>query len=249
MTPIEIFCVGLVEVALVAAATLLVLVLYFVINTIGIKIGLVKDGIGLKAFLVATVFISALVIRICVLDNLGVLRNANNVTSVLYYTFAGFQLEGQDIDVFSNEFKDANKWMIGLYYGSGLWFAFSFIMIVTVGISYKIHSIIVYSFLKRIPCINIYAFAYATEDSVTLADSIKEKKKCSIILFSSDELGKFDKDNEIHLKIKDRGYLYINLPRRKDRKNIRIFDLTLLEKLSLQSVINQHEKDIYLRLN
>ena len=131
----------------------------------------------------------------------------------LYYTVAGIGFEGQDIGI-----EGATRIIAAVaYFGSMLWLAFSFIIIMTAGISYGAYSFFMglwYCLLGRRS--EYYIFTTLSEDSLHLADDIhQEKGDKAYIVFSGDGLEKFDRSNELHKQVRIRKYPYIVLDKRQ----------------------------------
>ena len=135
-----------------------------------------------------------------------------------YFQVAGIGFEGQDIST-SDIIEDKIQylWCISVYFGSMLWLAASYIIIITAGVSYDAYSF----FLKIFYCrlgrrSEYYVFTNVSEDALNLADNIREKKgDNAFIVFAGENLDKFDNSIELHKKIRQRKYPYIILPRKQ----------------------------------
>lgn len=150
----------------------------------------------------------------------------------IYAELGGLGFEGQNIDGSISPFFES------LYFGSIAWLALSNVILISIGISYPLHSKVSLFFTNiaiRFSLINIgnskrdrknrrcfYIFTYATEESLILANNIKEKNKHAHIIFASNELEQFDKNNPIHSQISQMNYLYIPILKNhiKNRKSI-----------------------------
>lgn len=182
----------------------------------------------------------------------------------LYSTLGGLTFEGQEIDA-------SNFWITSIYFLSIIWLAVTNAILIVIGISFTIYSNICLLVLRYQKGIDIYIFTYTTEQSLILADNIIEKeiktrketykkrklknieknvRKKVKIIFSSDELEPFDKNNPIHCQIMDKNYLYIPLNKKdiKRRHSIieNLFDCTTsLYKNKLLKVVKNNNFSIF----
>lgn len=150
----------------------------------------------------------------------------------IYAELGGLGFEGQNIDGRIAPFFES------LYFGSIAWLALSNVILISIGISYPLHSKASLFFTNiaiRFSLINMrnskrdrkskrcfYIFTYATKESLILANNIKENNKHAHIIFASNELEPFDKNNPIHSQISQMNYLYIPILKThiKNRKSI-----------------------------
>ena len=137
-----------------------------------------------------------------------------------FTTGGGLTFEGQE--VFEAEGASVPIVLNILYYGSIVWLAFTFFALISVNLNYEFNS-----FLKNrvfTPCWrskkeDVYIFTSVSEDSLSLAKSIKDaqgKKAC--IVFMGDDIDPFDKDNELHREIRANKFLYSSLVRNENLK-------------------------------
>lgn len=167
----------------------------------------------------------------------------------LFKQLGGLTFEGQE-EIGTNLILVEN-----LYIGSTAVLAITNAILIVIGFNYTAYSYIakMVSFQK-----NIYIFTYATEESLILADSIKyhhkKDKKC-LIIFSSDEIGPFDKTNEIHHRILQSGYLFIPLSKKPNNEKkqkcflSRIFKVRCGSKAGLLDFVKKHDVHVFALLN
>lgn len=193
-----------------------VLIIYYKLS----KKDTIKNDARLRISIVVIVWAFAVVIRLVMvaIEANGELniKNFAQAVSTVYFTIAAFGFEGQDLSP-----DNANCFFtFAAYYAAALWFALTFVAFLTIGVSHQLYSrlVLVKNWVKSSKCDNIYIFTYVTEDALSLADSIVEEHRGQdpLIIFASDEIGKFDRENELHNKIKSRKFLYVNIAKRND---------------------------------
>ena len=145
----------------------------------------------------------------------------------IYNQLGGLTFEGQDFD-------NTEHWAViifaTIYFASILYLSVTFATLIVIGVVYQIYSRVMLFKAKHNKNLkHIYIFTYATRESLALAeDIVKNPSKDGdyIIIFASDELGPYDKDNDIHYRISQSNYLYIPLSRNNEQEHH-----NLLEKL------------------
>ena len=171
--------------------------------------------------------------------------------SMIYSSISIFSFEGiSDINI-------SGHWMLLVtFFSVSIWQAISFVLIITFGISYSFSSNVKLRLYAGRPFFKphfdgIYIATNASNESLTLMKSIekhndekkdnnpKDKNKRYLYIFAGDELGKYDRNNEIHRKIRINGYYYIPIEKGKDTtsQNPLLVALHLCRKRNLTNFI------------
>lgn len=118
----------------------------------------------------------------------------------------------------SQNYNESNIVLLITYFASSLWLAITDALLIVIGFRYTLYSKItlLLSFSR-----NIFIFTSPTKTSLLLADNIMKDSSYNnpLIVFASEDLPHFDKDNEVHLNIYRSKYLYI--PLKKNDKQIK----------------------------
>lgn len=166
----------------------------------------------------------------------------SNIIESTFNTLGGLTFEGvESAGGLSGEYNEVRIFVLkAIYYGLSILATLVFLGTISSKISYEIYSYIYNLFLPKghlwLRKTDYYIFMDATEDTVTLATSIKEKyknkiegeKRRCLIYFSGDELEAFDNKNAIHREIMARNYLYISYIKRMNKS------LSILKRLHIR---------------
>ena len=97
-----------------------------------------------------------------------------------------------------------------VYHATGFAEASLLAIIVTLNVSYPLYSTIRLKF-KRKSDRDVYVFSAITDDTINLANDISNKKKDNcVIIFVNDESIAFDGKEELHRRIREMRYFFIN---------------------------------------
>ncbi len=123
-------------------------------------------------------------------------------------------------------------WQI-LYYGALAYAGITMLVVTSTCVSYEVYSFFkVGCFLRKFEV--VYIFTDVTEESVIMAMDIEDKEKTLrrhnkyAIIFMSNELESFDRKNELHSEIMDRGYIYWSYGKVGDKEK----EISLIKKLN-----------------
>lgn len=168
----------------------------------------------------------------CTKESPDWLSFANQGLKEIFALLGGLTFEGQNFEF--EKPSDIVECICSIvYFISIAWLAITNAILIVLGFSHTIYSelrVVSLKFkthYKPTSNMKIYIFPYASKESLILANNIykdaeKHKNKNDLkkirIIFSSDELEPFDKDNEIHNEIEQRDYLYIPLPKKDFKK-------------------------------
>ena len=97
-----------------------------------------------------------------------------------------------------------------IYHATGFAEASLLAIIVTLNVSYPLYSTIRLLF-KRKKDKEVYIFSAITDDTINLANDIAEKRKeRALIIFINDESIAFDGKDELHRRVREKRYFFIN---------------------------------------
>jgi hypothetical protein len=140
---------------------------------------------------------------------------------VLYNTIGGLSFEGIDS---VNCFLTEHAVMQCFYYGATVYAGITFLLIISVGVSYELYSFVkMLAFWKKYKA--VYVFTSFSEESLLLAQNIQKNEGIRVgknqfaILFLGDELEPFDKKKEAHRCIMENGFFYWSYGRKNSIKN------------------------------
>lgn len=204
-------------------------------------------------FMIAIFFLS-FILRLVAVASLAAPKLDSGIITALkesFSTLGGLTFEGQSIDYEAAP----HLWQFCLYYGSILWLALTFVLVVTLGVNYGLYSRLILiknklSLKKK----KYFVFSSATDDAFILANSIYEeyqnpshKGEVAVIIFASNEIEKFDRKNELHRKIKNNRYVYLGFDKKKfdqigdnSKKQRRISILRLLNIIPISKPVNSN---------
>ncbi len=211
----------LLAVILVVLGAILTIALYFALNSIE---SLRRRRLNI--WMIVSIFLITFIIHyFCAVSAANLWGEADPSKILLlglkeiYSAGGGLTFEGQSI-------AESSTLAAIIYYASIAWLAISNGLLISIGVSHQFYSWL-YMRLRNVLGLHFFKketrffiFNFATKESLILADSLYEEygKNC-LIIFASDELGPFDRDNEIHRLIAEQGYLYIRLSKRKAKKS------------------------------
>ena len=259
----------------VVIVSFLTLLLYFAIDR-GVKKHGAKD---LNIAFIVIVFLATLVIHFfCIFEKIGteddIVAGIFNGIKAIYRQLGSLTFEGFDE-------HDITDGLVFLYLASTLWMALTNALLISIGVSYEFRCKLRF-LLKRFNFIywgvskrSIYIFSIISDDALTLAESIrkdadietrdelingindkKRRKNRPLIIFAGDEIGPFDKTNELHQKIRMCDYYFFSFAK-KEKKNdknnqyrmnhllYRIFFLKLLSKCALFNILTKQDVHIF----
>lgn len=200
----------LVPILLIGLVVLLTLIIYFVCDRY------FKSPRLNLYFIISLFAIVFLIHTICVLTvglnsdnqnivNLGYWEIIQKGFEEIYNQLGGLGFEGQ-------EFNSTSVCASIFYFGSIAWLAITNALIITIGLNYRIYSYICvyltkFKFRNKR---NYYIFTSANETSFEFARNLKNTKSENIneIIFCSDELEPFDKENQLHKQIHELNFYY-----------------------------------------
>lgn len=260
----------IISVAAVLLVSFLTILGYFGLDKLFKKNG-AKD---LSVFFIILVFLITLGIHFACIypkieaDNLA--GSIFNSIKAIYRQLGSLTFEGFDD-------KDIADNCVFLYLGSTLWLAVTNALLISANISYEFRCKLRFFFAKLWPywCKSkrsIYIFSIISDDALTLAESIRREshfdtrdelingkvhpKSKPLIIFAGDEIGPFDKTNELHQKIRMCDYYFFSFAK-KEKKNdknnqyrknhllFRIFFLKMIGHRALFNIISKQDVHIF----
>lgn len=166
-----------------------------------------RDDINFRnTFLFVIVAIAIVARIICILtlvDPTDFVATLGKVYVTFYYSFSALGFGGQ---------PETEGIGALIYHGSAAWLALTFASIISLNVSYGLSSRIqlLFAYKKR----DFFIFTSFSEDSIVLAQSIQntssKNHKSYKIIFVADQSQPFNRENEIHQKIRMNGYLFVN---------------------------------------
>ena len=204
--------IGILIVLLLVGATV---ALYF-----GLESAINRKGKrGFTVIFIAIFYAVTLVIRVVAMSiyantylDGGIAEGILKGFETFFTTGGGLTFEGQET------FTGVPIILNLLYYGSIVWLAFTFFALISVNLNYEFNS-----FLKNRLFTsrwkskeNVYIFTSVSEDSLSLAKSIKEQENKACIIFMGDDIGPFNKEDELHREIRANKFFYSSLVRNEE---------------------------------
>lgn len=238
---------------IVLVATLLVVgITMYIFFKIDLSNRRISNDSTFPTIFMLVVFFLSFVLRLVAVASLAAPKLDAGIITALkegFATLGGLTFEGQSIDYDVSP----HLWQFCLYYGSILWLALTFVLVVTLGVNYGLYSRLILiknklSLKKK----RYFVFSSATEDAFVLANSIYEeyqrdthKGELAVIIFASNEIDKFDRKDELHRKIKNNRYVYLGFDKKQydqigdnTKKQKRISILRLLRIIPKSKVVN-----------
>ena len=156
-------------------------------------------------------------------DDLSNIESWKNSFVAIYTSLASLSFEGQP--------ELATPVLSILYHATGFAEAVSLTLIVALNVSYSFYSSVRLKFTFKSNK-EIYVFSAITEDTINLANDISNKNENSVIIFAIDESVAFDGKDELHRRIRESRYFFINSLDETKSGDVSIIKLLHLAKKS-----------------
>lgn len=179
----------------------------------------------------------SVIVRFCIMvvdygmQNMSALNGLEFFMRAVYSAIGGFAFEGLE------GYETLSVGARCIYVGTSLYVGLVVLTVVSTQLSHSIYSrflFVMHRLTRGLQnffggsSFDYYIFTSITEDSITLANSIKQNDKSdrdkrAIIIFSGQEVGSFDRSNPLHAAIMARGYLYLPMLS-NDQNTIKIIE-------------------------
>lgn len=198
----------------ISIVILLILVFFTIILYLKLREQYKNRKVLNEISIIGFVFLISFVLRLTSVLLIGIPDTVGNGIAsgwyLLYNTIGGLSFEGiEGVNGFLTDYTIIQC----LYYGAVIYAALTSLLIISVGISYELYSYIkMRAFYKKYKV--IYIFTAVSEESLLLAQDIREKEAARLgknkfaILFLGNGLEAFDKKNDSHRIIMNNGFFY-----------------------------------------